>query len=156
MIALAALPLAACGFTPVLRAGGAGASLPGALRFNLIDSKAGFLLLEQLEKRFGTPDGSARFDVTIALEIKENALVLTAATGLTRYTLTGFAGINVVSRATGNKVFSDELRETAGYTGGAEMLVSESSKQDAYDQLIRSLADRIALRLSASAQGWAR
>lgn len=155
LLTFLALPLAACGFTPVLGAGSVARSLQGNLRFNLIDSREGFLLLEQLESRFGTAGASARFNVKIGLNITDNALVLTAATGLTRHTLTGFAKINVVPQATDKSVFSDELRETVGYTSGAETLATESSKKDAYRRLVRALADAIALRLSASAESWA-
>ena len=51
----------------------------GRLRFNLTQTREGFLLLERLEQRFGK-NSAADFDVTIKLDTSEDSLMLTAAT----------------------------------------------------------------------------
>ena len=154
LISLAALPLAACGFTPVYKANGAARDLQGAIRFNLIESNEGFALLEQLELHLGTPGPAYKYNAHVELMILEEQLVLTAATAVIRNTLTGIAKIRVTSAATGNQLFSDSLRETAGYTSNAETLTTATSRRDAHDRLVRALADKIALRLASTAESW--
>jgi len=151
---LVALPVAACGFTPIYRQGSAGKSLMGRLRFNLTETREGFLLLEQLEQRFGAGD-AVDFDVIITLKTTEDTLTLTAATSLDRITVTGKAHLSVKSKATGNEVFADDLRETTGFSSNKETAVTAQSRRDAHDRLVKSLADKIALRLSSTAAGWA-
>ena len=153
---LAVLPLAACGFRPVYKAGSAARAIHGALEFNLIDSREGFALLEALENRLGAGGPNAPYAVTIDLMIEEEDLVLTVATGLVRYTLDGIAKVKVIERASGEEVFSDKLRDEVSYSGNEETLVTNTSKRDAHDKLIRALADQIVLRLSSTAESWAR
>jgi LPS-assembly lipoprotein len=152
---LGALPLAACGYQPVLRAGGAARNLQGDLAFNLIDSREGFVLLEALEQRFGEGGASAKFDVSVKLVLEESDLILTVATGLNRVSIDGIAKVSVIERSTGDEVFAEKIRDVIGYSANEETLATATSRLDARDKLIRSLADMIALRLSASAESWA-
>ncbi len=152
---LAALPLAGCGYTPLLEKGSAARALQGDLRFNLIESSDGFALLEALETRFGRPRENARFDVSVALTITDRALVLNT-TGLERHTLSGKAEIRVLSRRTGDVLFHDVLRQTAGYTASAQTLVTRASERAARQRLVGLLADAVALRLESTARSWAR
>lgn len=154
LLALAALPVAGCGFTPVYKEGGAGRALIGRLRFNLIESRAGFVLLETLESRFGSAD-TAEFDVNIELMTEEKVLTLTAATSLDRITLKGAAVVHVTRHADQSEVFTDKLRETVHYTSSAETGVSRQAKLDAHDRLARALGEKIILRLSSTARDWA-
>ncbi len=146
--------LTGCGFTPVYRKDSAANDLHGNLEFNLIESAEGFLLLEKLEGRFGSPV-SARFSVSVELMIEEEELVLTATTAVIRYTLDGIAKITVTDSLTGESVFSDRLRDTAGYTGTSETLVTKVSEKDARYRLVTALADKIILRLTSTAESWA-
>lgn len=155
LIALGALPLAGCGFQPVYQQGGAARALHGDIQFNLIDSREGFVLLEQLEKRLGAGEASARFAANIVLMIEETELTLTAATGLVRTTLNGTIKLTVTDRTSGTEVFADKLRDTVAYSGNEETLVTSSSKRDAYDRLVLTLADQIVLRLTSTAENWA-
>jgi LPS-assembly lipoprotein len=155
LLLLGALPLAACGYQPVLRKGSVARGLQGNLDFNLIDSREGFILLEALEKRFGAGGASARYDVSVELMLEESDLVLTVATGLSRITIDGIAKVKVTDRSTGKEVFSEKIRDVIGYSANEETLATATSRRDARDKLVRSLADMIALRLSASAESWA-
>jgi LPS-assembly lipoprotein len=153
---LAALPAAACGFQPVYQQGSAASSLHGNFAFNLIESREGFVLLGQLEKRLGAGGPSARYNVAVDLTIEEEELVLTAATGLVRYTLNGYAKITVVDQASGTEVFDDKLRDVIGFSGDEETLSTSTSRRDAYDKLVVALADQIVLRLTSTAESWAK
>ncbi len=159
LLTLAALPLAGCGFQPVYKQNGAARALHGNLNFNLIESREGFALLEQLESRLGTGGASARFAVTVELVFEETEMVLTAATALitftARNTVIGIAKLSITDRTTGAEVFTDKLRDKVGYSSNEETLASASSKRDAYDRLVQALADQIVLRLTSTAESWA-
>ncbi|MFT4717096.1 MAG: LPS-assembly lipoprotein [Paracoccaceae bacterium] len=152
---LAALPIAACGYQPVLKQGGAAQGLQGNIGFNLIESREGFVLLGQLEKRLGKAGPSARYQAAIDLIIEEDELELTALTGLVRYTLNGYAKLVVTDQTTGETVFSDKLRDVIGYSGNEQTLATTTSQRDATDKLILSLAEMIVLQLTSTAESWA-
>jgi len=156
IVSLLALPAAGCGFTPVYKAGSAARTLEGNIRFTLIDSREGFLLLQRLEQRFGRPRTEAPYHATLDLSFSEKELTLIATTGLARHTLSGKLTVALRRQGVDGVLFSDSLRNTAGYTSSVETLVSEAAKQDAYRRLTLSLADRLATRLSASAESWTR
>jgi len=152
---LAVAPLAGCGYAPILEKGGAARALQGTLRFDLVDSPEGFALLEALETRFGRAGENARFDVALVLTIDDRALVLNT-TGLERHTLSGKVEIRVLSRRTGDVLFQDILRQTAGYTASAQTLVTRASEKAARRRLVALLADSVALRLESTARSWAK
>ncbi len=156
LISLAALSLSACGFTPVLKQGSAARALQGQIRFNLIESRDGFLLLDKLEARFGTPAASARYAAKVDLMIDESRLTLTAATSVERITLNGTAMISVVDTATDSEVFNGKLRQTTSYTSTGETAQTVASKREAHAKLVTSLADQIVMRLNSSAESWAK
>lgn len=150
LIVLAALPLAGCGFTPMLKGGTAARGLQGALHFNLIDSRMGYLLLGDLETRFG-PSSSPRYDVVIDLKTQETKIVLTAATGVSRITLDGIAKISVTPVGADAPAWTGHVHEQVGYSRTAETAASGASQRDAEDRLVRGLAEKIANELAANA-----
>ncbi|GEM_PF-593413 len=156
LLTTALAPLAGCGFTPLFDSGGAAAGIFGMLRFNLIESREGFLLLDRLESRFGAAGNDAVYDVKIELIIEEKKLTLTAATSLERVTVNGAAILTVVDTRADAEVFADKLRETTGYTSSSETAVTVSSRRDARDRLVNALADQIVNRLAATAPDWAK
>jgi len=154
LIALASLPLAACGFEPVYRAGGRAEALHGNIRFNLIESPEGFALLERLENRLGVAGANAPYKAEIELVMEDTELTLVASTGLIRHTLSGYAMLTVRNGA-GDVVFTDKQVETVGYSENLQTVVTYGAKKDATERLTRSLADKIVLRIAASASSWA-
>lgn len=154
VVMLAALPLAACGFTPLYRQDGAARALNGDIRFDLIESPEGFQLLEALEDRLGRPAAAPRFAGAITLAITSEELILTAATSLSRITLKADAVVTVNEVATGRQAFRETFRETIGYTSTTETLVTTTAERDARAKLMQALADQITVRLAASAEDW--
>ncbi len=154
LLLLSALPLAACGYQPVLRQGGAARGLQGRLDFNLIDSREGFVLLEALEKRLGAGGGAARYGVTVKLMLDESDFILAVNSGLTRITIDGIAKVAVLDRTTGKEIFADKIRDVIGYSSSEATLATATSRRDARNKLILSLADMIVLRLTVDAESW--
>ena len=151
---LAITPVMACGFQPVYKTGGSATALKDNISFNLIDNREGFLLLSHLEKRLGRGSSAAPYRATVELVIEEDELMLTALTGLVRYKLTGYAKLSVVDAETNQEIFNDKLRDVIGFSGNEETLATTTSRRDATDKLVLSLADAIVLRLSTTAQSW--
>jgi len=152
---LGLLGLGACGFQPVLKAGGAARGLRGQIRFNLIESRAGFVLLEKLEKAFGDGGLNARFQAKTELNFEEQELVLIAATSLTRVTLFGGVKVAITDTTKDAIVFEDKIRDVVSFTTSAETAVTIASQQDAKDRLVGVLAERLILQLNATAESWA-
>jgi len=152
---LLALPLAGCGFTPLLKEGAAARDLTGQLHFNLIESAEGFALLQALEGRFGKAGAQARYDVTLDLSINDKALALDTK-GLERHTLSGKVKFKVIDRTTGKQLFTDMVRETTGYSATSETLVTRASEKAARQNLANLLANAVALRLISTAGSWAK
>lgn len=150
---LLALPVAACGFTPVYRAGGAAAGLDGAFQIAFEDSRDGYLLHAALENRLGMAR-APRFDLKTALAVEEQQILLTAATGVSRISAYGAVQVTVADIATGTVLLERTYREAVGYSATSETAQTEASRRKAYERLMEALADKIALDLAAAAESW--
>jgi LPS-assembly lipoprotein len=150
---LFALPVAACGFTPVYRAGGPAADLDGAFRISFEGSRDGYHLYEALEARLG-PARTPRYDLATTLSVDEQRIVLVAATGVARISAYGAVAVRVTALETGALVFERTYRDVASYSATSETAVTQASRAKAYDRLMEVMADRIALDLAASAGDW--
>lgn len=152
---MAALPLAACGFQPILKQGSAARGLQGQIAFNLIESRAGFELLELLEKAFGIAGPSARFQAKTTLVFEEEELVLIAASSLARVTLYGGVTVEITDQNKGIVVFKEKIRDAVSYTTSAETAVTIATQRDGQSRLVKLLAERLILRLNTTAESWA-
>ncbi len=152
---LAALPLAGCGFAPVYGRGGAARGLRGQLDFDLVETRPGFLMREELVARFGSGGPDARFAVKVTPDFTTDDLVIDATAGIARHELHGKVEIAVTDRTTGKVVFTDTLRDTTGYSSTAATVASNAARRDAETRLSRSLAEAVAARLAETAGAWA-
>jgi len=155
LLVLGALPLAACGFTPVYQQGGAATGLTGNIRFNLIDSREGFLLLSALESRLGTASANAPFQAVVTLTLTNRDLTLNAATALQRHDLAATAEISVTNAA-GETVFSNVVRDATSYSTSTQNLANMTSRDAATARLMQALADKIVRQLAVTSESWAK
>ncbi len=151
---LPAVLVAGCGFRPVYKAGSAARGVQGNIRFDLIDSPEGFILLEALERRFGRPRPDARYRAALDLSITETELTLVASSGLARHTLSGKISVSIVDSKSGARVFSQSMRDTAGYTSSAETLMNETARQDARKRLALALAALVSRQIAVDSVTW--
>jgi len=156
LISLTAFGVAACGFEPVYRTGGAARGLNGQIRMDVIQGRDGFDLLRRIESRLGKPVSNPRFALAVEFVVTEDSLVLDAAKGISRFTLNGVAHITVKSMAEGTKVFAAKLRETTAYSGTSETGQTDAAKRDAHSRLATAMADQIVTRLTSTAESWAK
>lgn len=148
-MALAALPLAACGFTPAYAPGGPGQALRGQVRAADPTTAADFDFNAAFEERLGRPT-APRFDLDYTITISERGSAQVSGLGPTRITLFGEIDYSLIETATGTKVTSGQLRNFTNYSTTDTQLASLRAQEDAQQRLMRILADQVAAQLLAA------
>jgi LPS-assembly lipoprotein len=151
---LAALPLAACGFTPVYGPQGAGNALRERLRIEPPDTREGFVLVARLEDRLGRAQAPTHV-LTWDLETSQRGLAITGANAITRINLTGELRFRVTEAATDVQVQAGTVSTFTAYSTTGSPVSTAAARRDAEDRLMVALADQLVSRLLAGASAWA-
>lgn len=149
LLALAALPLAACGFTPAYAPGGAGAALRGQVRLDDPRTDMDFDFVASLEDRLGRPQ-SARYTLSYAIQTSARGSGEVVGLGETRIALLGVVDFALTDTGSGQVVVQDQLRSFTNYSTTATQLATLRAREDAERRLARILADQVATRLIAA------
>jgi LPS-assembly lipoprotein len=154
---LAALALAACGFTPLYAPGTPAAGMGGRVEVAVVEGAPGFAMREELTARLGPATAPThRLDVTLRLE--QTGVALTEQDVTTRYNVTGTADYALVPLAGGPPAAQGTVRAITGYsapeTVTSSAYASLAAERDAERRLAIELADRIVQRLALSAEDW--
>ena len=159
LVALAlasSLLVTACGFTSVHAPGGSGQALYGQVLVTPPTQQSaqgdsnGYFLVRDLEDRLGRgQNGSYRLNLTLATSTEGQAI--TADSEIARYSVLGTAGYKLVRRADGVVVASGSESSFTGYSATGSTVETLAGEQDAYERLMRILADQITARLYATA-----
>ena len=147
---LAALPLAACGFTPVYGPGGTAGALRGQIEFAPPEDRLGFELVSQLENRIGRTNG-ARFQLDYDIQTSESALAVTVEEDINRINITGVAAYALTDISTGEQVQGGEVSSFTAFASSGSPVAINSARRDAETRLMTILADQIVTRLLAGA-----
>lgn len=147
---LMAVPLAACGFTPVYGPGGAGQALRGRVMVAAPDTRLGFVLVARLEERLGRP-GNAAYALDYTLETSETGLAITGANDITRINIAGTATFTLTDLATNEQVVADSVSTFTAYSTTGTSVATASAERDAEDRLMTALADQMISRLLIAA-----
>lgn len=150
---LALLGLAACGFTPAYAPGGPAASLQGAFLLAEPDDKLGFDFVERMEERLGRGT-SARYDVSYDIDTRTVGIGEQRNNTTTRFNITGSIDWGVTDRTTGTRVTGGTVTNFTSYSATGSTVASLSAQEDAQYRLMRSLADQIVTRLTATSGLW--
>ena len=151
---LAALPLAACGFTPVYGPSGAGNALRDRLRIEPPDTRQGFVLVARLEDRLGRASAPTHV-LTWDLETSQRDLAITGTNAITRVNLTGDLRFRVTEVATDTQVQAGTVSTFTAYSTTGSPVATAAARRDAEDRLMVALADQLVSRLLAGASTWA-
>lgn len=149
LLALAALPLAACGFTPAYAPGGPGQALRGQVRAADPSTAADFDFNAAFEERLGRPT-APRFDLAYTISTSERGSAQVSGLGQTRITLFGEIAYSLTEIATGEVVTQGKLRNFTNYSTTDTQLATLRAQEDAQKRLMRILADQVAARLMAA------
>jgi LPS-assembly lipoprotein len=150
------LPLAGCGFQPVYMPTASGKPGPAArelaaVSVRLIPERAGQVMREALQERFGDDSGTpARYDLTVGLTISGEPIAILPDTDPTRVRVTGRATYVLVTRAsppvqltTGSARAIDNFNITHDQYFAADL-----DNQSASRRVIQLMADQIAGQLA--------
>jgi LPS-assembly lipoprotein len=118
--------LAGCGFAPAYAPGGGGAALMGRIEIAPPDTRAGFLLTQELEGRLGRPTDA-------------------------RYVL-GRVDYTVQDRQTDAVVTRGTVENFTGYSTFDTPVATQAAERDAEARLMTMLADQLLTRLAATAR----
>ncbi len=149
ILALAVLPLAACGFTPAYAPGGAGQALRGRVRAAEPSTSQEFDFVAGIEERLGRPAAPA-YQLAYTIATSERGAARGAGLGATRITLFGTVRYTLTDAATRETVTDGSLRNFTNYSTTDTQLASRRAAEDAGARLMRILADQVASRLIAA------
>lgn len=150
LIGLAALPLAACGFTPAYGPEGGANALRGSVAVQAPVTKGDFDFVTRLETRLGRAEAAA-YDLGFAISTSRQSGGITADNSTTRYTLRGTATWTLTSRATGTRVAGGEVNGFTSWSATGTTVAGLAAEDDAARRLSVMLADQVMLRLLAAA-----
>lgn len=158
MLALAAAPVAACGFEPLYDPGGPAAAAEGRVLVGTIDGEAGFALRRRLVDRLGAAAAPThRLEAT--LDLHQVGVAITEEDVTSRFDVIGVAAWALYPIDGAAPVASGEAEAVAGYSAPGADVTSAfavlSARRDAEERLALILADRIAQRIAVEAAVWA-
>lgn len=148
LAALVLLPLGACGFRPVHGARGAVQALRGQIMVAAPSSRDAFELVDQLERRLGRPD-VAQYDLSYRISTETEKLAITDQQEITRYNVVGRIRYQLIERQSGAVISAGSESNFTSYSATSSSVATQTSKRDAFDRLMRILADQIVTRLMA-------
>jgi LPS-assembly lipoprotein len=147
---LAAVPLAACGFSPVYAPGGAGGALRGRILADAPDSRLGYAFVARFEDRLGRAEAPS-WALGYTIETREVAVGVSADNVTTRYNLTGRLLWSIRPLAGDEPVLSGTEESFTAYSATGTAVATLTARRDAEDRLMAILADQLVTRLYAEA-----
>jgi LPS-assembly lipoprotein len=150
---LAALPLAACGFTPAFGPSGPADGLIGRVRVSDPKDKNGFDLVERLEERLGRTRQPALL-LSYDISTREVGQAIAPDNSITRYQIFGNASFKLTDADTNALLSDGKVEGFTAYSAVGTRVESDASKADAKVRLMRILADRIVVQLVATSAVW--
>lgn len=148
--ALAALPLAGCGFRPVYGTGSAARALRGRIAYRAPNTPEGFRLRAQLEDRLGRVE-QGDYLLVVQLDINEVAVVISSDQDTNRYNLPGTATWSLTRAGEDTPIATGTAETFTAYSAFGSTVATTEAQEDARDRLAIALADLIVTDLMASA-----
>lgn len=149
LLGLAALPLAACGFTPAYGPAGGATRLRGRIAVQNPVTREDFTFVSRFEQRLGRAQAPA-YDLAFTLEATRESGGITAANETTRYTLQGKATYTLADRASGARVTGGTVRAFTSWSATGTTVAGLAAEDDAARRLAVMLADQVITRLIAA------
>jgi LPS-assembly lipoprotein len=149
LLGLAALPLAACGFTPAYGPGGAADALRGRVQLRDPVTQDDFHFVSHMETRIGRAQAAA-YDLGYDIATSVQASGITATNVTTRYTLNGSATWSLTDRASGARIAGGTVRGFTSWSATGTTIAGLAAQEDASRRLMVMLGDQIVTRLIAA------
>lgn len=147
---LAALPLAACGFTPVYGPEGGGGALRGRIRAEDPNDRFGYAFVARIEDRLGRPE-APDWALGYRIETEEIATGISPENDTTRYNITGRLDWTLGRPGDETPLFSGRIDSFTAYSATGTTVATRAARRDAEERLMTILADRLVSELYARA-----
>ena len=148
MTLLAALPLAACGYTPVYGPQGAATALRNRIRLDEPSSKNEFDFVARVESRLGRAQAPLyRLGVSIGTKTAKGGY--TPSNSITRYQLIGTAIWTLSDIATGATVADGKTGSFTSWSATGSTIAGLTAEEDAAYRLMQILADQVVTQIVA-------
>ncbi len=151
---LAASPLAACGFTPAYGPVGPAATLNGQIALDDPTDKYGFDLVGRLEERLGRAR-PGKWRLSYMIDVTREGLGITSTNAITRYNVLGTITYALHRLDDGSQATAGHVNNFTSYSASGTIVSTSASERDAYERLMRILADQIITDLIATSSVWA-
>lgn len=145
LIFLTALPLGACGFTPLYAPGGTLRELRDRIRVADPHTRNDFTLKSELESRLGM---GGDFDLDYRIELDESDAGITPDQVITRRQIDGTVRFVLTDRATGAVLMDREVEASTSYGTTSTTASTDFARTAALDRLMVIIADRIVAQLA--------
>jgi LPS-assembly lipoprotein len=147
---LAVLPLAACGFTPVLAPGGSGQVLNGTILADAPEDRLEFAFATRIEDRLGRAS-AAHWALGYTIATDEVALAVSPENATSRFNVTGRLLWSIRPMGGDAPVMSGSLESFTAYSATSTTVATRSARRDAEERLMVILADQLVTQLYARA-----
>lgn len=151
---IATAPLAACGFTPAYGPEGPARGITGQIGIADPTDRNSFDLVGRLQERLGR-SRAPRWKLGYSIDTNSVGLGITAANTITRYNITGSVTYRLTDEASGQTVTRGLVKNFTSYAASGTVISTAASERDAYERLMRILADQIVTDLIATSATWA-
>ncbi|MAN97506.1 LPS assembly lipoprotein LptE [uncultured Roseovarius sp.] len=147
---LSALALVAgCGFAPAYAPGGAGSALMGRVAVEAPDTRATYLLTQEIETRLGRP-ANPRYALIPVVTLNTQAMAINRNNVASRFNLLGTVAYSLRDLETGVIVTSGDVTSFTGYSATGTTVAVQAAERDAEARLMAILADQLLIRLLAA------
>lgn len=141
--------LAGCGFAPAYGPGGAGSALMGRVAVEAPDTRASYLLTQEIETRLGRP-ANPRYALIPAVRVNTQAMAINRNNVASRFNLLGTVAYSLRDLETGAVVTTGEVTSFTGYSATGTTVAVQAAERDAEARLMAILADQVLTRLLAA------
>ncbi|KJS42610.1 MAG: lipoprotein [Roseovarius sp. BRH_c41] len=141
--------VAACGFAPAYGPGGAGTALMGRVEVDAPNTRAGYLLTQEIETRLGRAT-QPRYALSHTITLDTQAMAINRNNVASRFNLLGSVAYSLRDLETGAIVTSGDVNSFTGYSSTGSTVAVQASERDAETRLMSILADQLLTRLLAA------
>lgn len=142
-------------FRPMLAQNTASGGLIGRISYPDFNDRFGYHLNESLTDRLGRTR-SRDFQLQIKTRIKRDDLAITQDNAITRISLTATADWALYRSGETEPLITDRVVSQSGYNSTSSLFATREAKRDIERRLARDLGERIARRVLAQADDFAR
>lgn len=138
--------MAGCGFAPAYGPGSGGTVLRGRIEIAAPDTRAGYLLIRDLESRLGR-SSMARYELVPEIDLDTRAIAIDRRNVAGRFNILGSVRYTLIDRQTGDTVVTGRVENFTAYSARGTPVATRAARRDAEARLMTILADQVVTRL---------